>query len=458
MKYSYDYFKALDEKDKSSIDTGKLNDRDRDRLKELQGQYRSKMSRLKEIRDTESRDLTDEIRAERDVLLQDLKKVVAEIDKFPRSDGNGLCIASNGERSNRGYTVRSAGDKKDFRSLFGSEPMNNYRWTDTETDFYRAVFSGQYHPGLTKRGMVEGVGSEGGFLIPVEQSAEIHNVAVENEIVLPRSNVVPMVGSEKKVPAVDIGDHSANLYGGFIAYYKAEAADLTEVDPKVRQMLLKAKKLTGLLKFSNELLADMSDNGKQLTDICGKGLAWYRDRACLKGTGAGEPLGILNAPCLITVDAENGQTSSTIVYENLVNMMARMHAASFGNSLWICHQSTIPQLLTLTIAVGTGGNHIPVMTRDGKGNFEILTRPVIFTEKTETLGSVGDVILADFSQYAVGLREDMRLDFSPHKYFESDQTLARLISRHDGMPLWDETLTLEDGSTTVSPFVTLAAR
>jgi len=36
--------------------------------------------------------------------------------------------------------------------------------------------------------------------------------------------------------------------------------------------------------------------------------------------------------------------------------------------------------------------------------------------------------------------------------------LSRIIERHDGQSLWNEALTLEDGSTTVSPFVVLGAR
>ena len=52
----------------------------------------------------------------------------------------------------------------------------------------------------------------------------------------------------------------------------------------------------------------------------------------------------------------------------------------------------------------------------------------------------------------------MRFDTSIHVGFSTDELLARIIERHDGQPLWDEALTLEDGSTTVSPFVTLAAR
>ena len=195
----------------------------------------------------------------------------------------------------------------------------------------------------------------------------------------------------------------------------------------------------------------------QIETLCGKGLSWYRDKAFLKGTGAGEPLGILNADCTIEVDKESGQANDTILYENLTAMMSRMFAGSFQNSVWVCHQSTIPQLLTLSLAVGTGGDHIPVM-KESNGQFSILTRPVIFTEKTAVLGDRGDIMLCDFSQYIIGLREGMRFDTSIHVHFETDELLSRIIERHDGQPLWDEALTLEDGSTTVSPFVVLGAR
>lgn len=109
------------------------------------------------------------------------------------------------------------------------------------------------------------------------------------------------------------------------------------------------------------------------------------------------------------------------------------------------------------MAVGTGGNAIPVLS-EASGEWKILTRPVIFTEKTEAVGTVGDIILADLSQYVVGLKSGLRFDQSIHVHFATDELLARLIERHDGQPLWDSALTLEDGSTTVSPFVTLEER
>ena len=138
-------------------------------------------------------------------------------------------------------------------------------------------------------------------------------------------------------------------------------------------------------------------------------------------------------------------------------MLGRLHPGCFNNSVWICQVSAIPQLLQLSLAVGTAGSAVPVLSESG-GVWKILTRPVIFTEKTEKLGDLGDILLADLSQYVVGLRSEMRFDTSIHVHFNTDELLSRLIERHDGQPLWDAPLTLEDGTTTVSPFVTLAER
>ena len=52
----------------------------------------------------------------------------------------------------------------------------------------------------------------------------------------------------------------------------------------------------------------------------------------------------------------------------------------------------------------------------------------------------------------------MRFDLSTHVHFFADELLARLIKWHDEQPLWDSTLTMEEGSTTVSPFVTSVDR
>ena len=406
-------------------------------------------------RDTNSKE--DVLIAEFDGAIDALKEELQGPETpltMPANGPLGVPNQGGGIRKDGGAGLIGPNERKDYKALFGN---GGYDWPDKDTNFFAAALSGRHHPGLIQNSMSETIPSDGGFLVPAEQAARIHAVSLENELVMPRCYVQPMRSNTIKIPAMSIGDHSTALFGGFTASYTAEEGTISEANPKSRAMELNAKKLTGLIRFSSELNADVPGGMGQIETLCGKGLSWYRDKFFLKGTGAGQPLGILNAGCTVEVSKQTGQAADTIVYENLTAMMSRIFAGSFQNSVWVCHQTTIPQLLSISLSVGTGGAPIPVMS-ESNGVFTILTRPVVFTEKTEVLGDKGDILLCDFSQYVVGLRSDMRFDTSIHVAFETDEILSRIIERHDGQPLWDEALTLEDGSTTVSPFVVLAER
>ena len=69
----------------------------------------------------------------------------------------------------------------------------------------------------------------------------------------------------------------------------------------------------------------------------------------------------------------------------------------------------------------------------------------------------GDIILADFSSHAIGLRTEISLMISPHVRFTTDELTFRLRVRMDGQPLLSSAITPVNGDT-LSPFVTLAAR
>jgi len=155
------------------------------------------------------------------------------------------------------------------------------------------------------------------------------------------------------------------------------------------------------------------------------------------------------------VEAEQHIAQHGINFTNLTKMFARLHPASVSKSVWVANSSTIPQLTILE--VGAGNTHVPVL-RSTEGGFEILTRPVIFTEKTAALGTVGDIMLCDFSQYAVGLRKEVSVDRSQHVGFTRDTVYYRGTLRADGRPTWLSAVTPKNGGDTLSPFVTLATR
>ena len=126
---------------------------------------------------------------------------------------------------------------------------------------------------------------------------------------------------------------------------------------------------------------------------------------------------------------------------------------SFKNSVWLAEISTIPQLLQMHLKVGTAGVYFPVMT-SAAGKFNLLYRPVIFTEHLPALGSAGCLLLADFSQYLIVLKEGMRLETSRDFKFQQNQTVFRMVTRLDGQTATDSSLTLKSG-TVVYPFVKL---
>lgn len=424
---------------------------------------KNEMKRLNEIKSLPPNEYTDAIRAEQKEIEKFLDELQDIYDGFGEATKNSdipiaLRILGDESRENtdrdNGYILRSPNDPKTYRSLFGHDGKK-IEWKDKKQPYFWTIFSGRPHEEL--RSMAEGVPSSGGFWVPSEYTEQIHSVALENEIIMPRCFVQPMQNKEIVIPAMEIGDHSNSLWGGFTASYSAEQGTLTENNPKARQLELVAKKLYGFLKVSNELFNDVANFENQIISLCGKGLAWYRDYYFINGNGAGQAQGLLNAPCKIEVAKESGQAVNTVVLGNLLKMEERMHPGGLLNAVWIANQTLYNQLRVMAYEVGTGGDAVRALERKGN-QFYLLDRLLFFTEKNPSIGNSGDIILADLSQYVVGLREGMQIALSQHVYFTTDCMAARIIERHDGQSLWNEAMTLKDGSTTVSPIVTIADR
>ncbi len=348
-----------------------------------------------------------------------------------------------------------ASGKKTFAVAFQRESLGTDGWKSFE-DYLNTIASGLSHPSL-RAAAREGQGSLGGFFVPEQYVATLLDLSLEAEIVRPRCQFVPMISDTAKAPGFDAQDNSGQtLLGGVTAAWLGESQSITESAPKTRMVVLTARKLAIFTKVPNELVADGVGYEQTLGRKLIEAIGWFLDYACLNGTGSGQPLGVLNDPALITVAKEGGQTGGTIVYDNLVKMFSRLHPASVKRAIWVANPTTIPQLAKLSVPVGTGGSHIPVM-RESDGGFEILTRPVIFTEKVPAVGSKGDIGLYDFSQYACGLRAEVTLEKSAHVGFQTDETAYRTLLRGDCRGLWSKAFTPANGQT-LSWAVTLEAR
>ena len=85
-------------------------------------------------------------------------------------------------------------------------------------------------------------------------------------------------------------------------------------------------------------------------------------------------------------------------------------------------------------------------------------RPVIPVEYCETLGTTGDIILADLKAYASGVNGGVDAAMSIHLRFDYNESCFRFITQVDGQPWLASAITPYKGSNTLSPFVVLATR
>ena len=157
---------------------------------------------------------------------------------------------------------------------------------------------------------------------------------------------------------------------------------------------------------------------------------------------------------------ETGQATATFNYDNAVKMSARMMPRALAKAAWFMNVDVTPQLRVMNLAVGTGG--APVYLPPGGASATpyntLLGLPVIPIEFCSTLGTVGDVVLADFGQYLLATKGGLQQAESMHVQFLTGEMTYRFTYRVDGQPARASVLTPFKGSNTQSPFVTLATR
>jgi len=313
--------------------------------------------------------------------------------------------------------------------------------------------------------LIEGEDQYGGYLIPPEFRSTLMQAVNEKNEILPLTTGVPMKSTMVKIPYVNGFDESGGLvYGGIQWKWLDELATKTETRPKFGMISLELKKMAGLAYASDEILEDSPMSMENiLKNGFRDGLNFQLNKAFIRGTGAGQPLGILNAPCLVTITKETEQAADTILFENIINMYSRIHDTS--NAVWLVNPNCLPQLASMSLSVGSGGVPVwlPANSVSGKPHDTLMGKPIIWSKHASTLGDAGDIVFADWSQYLVGQKAgqgaDGKYDTSIHLKFDADQTCFRFVFRIDGQPWWPTVFVPPNATAdTTSPFVVLEAR
>ena len=311
----------------------------------------------------------------------------------------------------------------------------------------------------------EGVGADGGFAVPPEWRAEIMRAVDAEDSLLSRCDEQTVSGNNITFPVDETTAHQST--GGILAYWDAEAGTLTQSKPQLKDMSIKLHRLTALVPVTEELLEDAPAMAGYVVSKAGEKFAFKVNDAIINGTGAGQPLGIMNSPCKVQVGKISSQVAATVHAKNVVTMMARMPARNWANAVWLVNQDVIPQILQLgfpvtdgtTTVAGAGALYMGPGQLANQGAYgSLLGRPIVVTEACQTLGTAGDIILADLSQYLVVRKGAMRSDTSIHLWFDQNTTAFRFVMRLNGQPWLSTPIVRKNGSNTLSHFITLEGR
>lgn len=318
----------------------------------------------------------------------------------------------------------------------------------------KAVGSGaSYAKQWESKQLVEQVGASGGFLVPPEYLANLIYGEWEQNIIRNRAVVIPMRRRQVNVPVLDQTGTAAgqpHQYGGVIAEWTEETQAKPRHEPDFRQIELVAHLLALYAEASKELLMDSAIGLEALLGRLFSGaINWEADYAFLRGTGAGQPLGVINANATFV---QPRFAAGTVSPQDFPNMLMHFQGS---NPIWHMARSVMATLLQLS---GPAGNPSYIFMPGSYVNQvpdTLFGIPIQWTEKLPAMGVQGDVLLADWGWYYIGDRENVTIDVSTHYMFRFNLTSWRAEARLDGQPMLSQPWTIADGALQVSPFVIL---
>ncbi len=351
---------------------------------------------------------------------------------------------------------------------FLEDPKRGYK---THSEFLRSVLevgkTGQFPRDDDGRLQSLAAGSDehstiadpyGGYLIPEGFLPGLLTIGFEGDPTQGRTMPVPMDSPIVSVSARTDKDHRTSVSGGLQVFRRQETQEMKDSRMEMEKVKLEAQMLTGLAYASQELIErSPSSFIALLQQGFGEEFGSRLINEKIHGTGAGEYEGILHTPCKIAQSKEGSQAAATIVYENIIRMRSRVWG--YAGASWLANHDTLPQLMLMVQAGVTG---MPIWQPSGREDHPdlLLGRPLFFTEYCHTLGTEGDIICGNWSQYLEGSLGPTtpRQAASIHVRFINHEQTFKFWVENDGKVWWRSALTPKYSTQTLSPFVTLETR
>ena len=344
----------------------------------------------------------------------------------------------NGQRSN-GYSAPNVHKSKP-KPLGLAEYIRAARDKDVTT-----LRKHQPHTLKAYKAMGINPDTAGGFAVPVEQSNQLIELLRENAVMSGIVTEVPMNSDRLEIPKAT---------GGVTVNWTGENSQITDSEATFGQVVLVAKKMTALVKLSNELINDSNPDVDAFirADIA-RAMAIEFDKAVLYGAGTGNvPRG------LYYTSGISNSVLSAATYDSLLGVPRAVEEANVlkdNTWRWVINPA-IREIWQKQVdadgaRIWSGGGYGTVgagaLPPDYQGyqyTVSNLTNPSSAIGNTLYFGRWADCV--------VGMRQSMAILASNEAgtSFEYDQTWVRAILRMDVVVRHEESFQIRSGITTAS--------
>lgn len=359
---------------------------------------------------------------------------------------------------------------------------------ENESDFIHAIIRSSHGSGsidkrlildqeldVNQKGTPSGLNTrddvQAGWLVPDTMAAGIWEHVIGPGTIMEQTDRRTTAGNSLLINGIEETSRKDTYRdGGVLAYWMAEADQYTASNPRFTRKRLELHKL-GVLSYCTE--EELSDSGTSLGPIlsrkAGNAINFKVNEAFIWGSGVGKPLGAMESDCLIVANLVTNQGNNSILHQNINHMYHLLRPELRAGAKWFVHPNLEEQLEYIAFndvyALGnTSATQIPIylppggLTATPYGTLKGL--PVIPLEYMKDLGSQGDIMLGNYSQYASLTKESGGIQFasSIHVRFLYDEQAFKWSFRIDGQPLWSTPIQDYNGTTVRGPFVTLASR
>lgn len=343
---------------------------------------------------------------------------------------------------NSGYFSQDGGNADQGVKSFGDFLISVYRGDNQRI---KSVY------GVTKD-MTEGAAGQGGVLVPEGYSNDMIEVMFERSPIMSRVHRVPVGAPSGRVPSLDYyatptaGSGATAAAAGVTSATTAEGATLTETQPTFEEIQWNVHKIGGYTEVTRELMEDSPQAIESLlrglfeiaiNSVC--------ERHVLRGSGAGEPLGILNAAAAVGVTPA---TDNAFKPADALGMLAKLKVMR-GNIAFLMHPSIMPDFINFT------ASNADLVDWNQSVRASLLGYPIYYSEHLPLANASGAVVLADLSAYYWFERRGLSIGYSEHAAFLSEKGTWRFSIRADGQPAVKSAISgANPGSAyTQSPFV-----